>query len=84
MGQEKIFYGLKEKKVSEYNIRKAMKEIDEETYRETLKKLAEKKYGELKTDQYLVRKKKTMDYLMQKGYEPDLISQVLISIVNKP
>lgn len=83
-GRKKIFYGLKEKKVSEYNIRKAMKEIDEETYRETLKKLAEKKYGELKTDQYLVRKKKTMDYLMQKGYEPDLISQVLISIVNKP
>ena len=79
-GRKKIFYALKEKRVSEYNIKKAMKEIDEEHYRKTLLELAEKKYALLKTEQYLVRKKKTIDYLLQKGYEQDLVIQVLNKI----
>ncbi|HEY0356350.1 MAG TPA: regulatory protein RecX [Flavisolibacter sp.] len=76
-GRKKIYYALKEKKVSEYNINKAMKEIDEDDYEKTLKGLAEKKYQSLKSEQYLVRKKKTMDYLVQKGYEHELVSQVM-------
>ena len=72
-GRIKIYYGLKEKQVSEYNIKKAMKEIDEEIYVQKLQQLAEKKYESLKGEQYLVRKKKTMDYLMQKGYESNLV-----------
>ena len=39
--------------------------------------LADDKYAALKGEQYLVRKKKTIDYLMQKGYEPGLIQSVL-------
>lgn len=76
-GRKRIYYALKEKKVSEYNIRKAMKEIPDEAYEKTLLQLAEKKYASLKDEQYLVRKKKTMDYLMQKGYEPDLVTKAL-------
>jgi regulatory protein len=79
-GRKKILYGLKEKGVSEYNIKKAMKEIDEDDYRKTLDELAEKKYALLKGEQYLVRKKKTRDYLMQKGYESDLVSGVMKEI----
>jgi regulatory protein len=82
-GRKKIYYALREKKVSEYNIKKAMKEIDEEAYRKTLIGLAEKKYASLKSDQYLVRKKKTIDYLLQKGFEPELISEVLKEIAQK-
>src|SRR5437763_6468704 len=55
-GRKKIYYGLKEKQVSEYNIKKAMKEIDEEAYEKKLKELTEKKYASLKGEQYLVRK----------------------------
>ena len=76
-GRKRIYYALKEKKVSEYNIRKALKEITDEAYEKTLEELAEKKYASLKDEQYLVRKKKTMDYLMQKGYEPDLVTKAL-------
>jgi len=76
-GRKKIYYALKEKKVSEYNIKKAMKEIDEDVYLKTLNSLAEKKYTSLKGEQYLVRKKKTMDYLMQKGFEPDLVTKAV-------
>jgi len=42
-----------------------------------LSELAEKKYDSLKSEQYLVRKKKTIDYLLQKGYEPQLIHQAI-------
>ena len=76
-GRVKIKYELKQKQVSEYSIKKALKQINEEEYRKTLKKLAEDKYNSLKSDQYLVRKKKTMDYLMQKGYEHELIQGVI-------
>ena len=53
--------------------------------RKRLLQLAEKKYELLKGEQYLVRKKKTMDYLMQKGFEPTMISNILerISVANK-
>jgi regulatory protein len=82
-GRKKIYYALREKKVSEYNIKKAMKEIDDEAYQKTLMHLAEKKYESLKSDQYLVRKKKTMDYLLQKGFEPEVITAVLNEISGK-
>jgi len=76
-GRVKINYELKQKQVSLYSIKKAMKQIDEEEYQRVLQKLAEEKYASVKGDQYLVRKKKTMDYLLQKGYEPALIQNVL-------
>ena len=74
-GRKKIYYGLKEKKVSDYNIKMALKEINEGDYLKTLNALADKKYKELKGEQYLIRKKKTMDYLLQKGYESNLITE---------
>src|SRR5947209_20487204 len=43
-GRKKIYYGLKEKGVSEYIIKRAMKEIEDEAYTKTLQDLAEKKY----------------------------------------
>ena len=82
-GRKKIYYALKEKQVSEYNIKKAMKEIDEEVYMKTLQGIAEKKYLSLKGEQYLVRKKKTIDFLMQKGYEPELITAVVQELSKK-
>lgn len=76
-GRVKIKYELKQRQVSEYSIKKALKQIDEEEYMGSLKKLAVDKYAALKGEQYLVRKKKTIDYLMQKGYEPGLIQMVM-------
>jgi regulatory protein len=72
-GRVKIKYELKQKQVSEYSIKKALKQIDEEEYLKVLTKLAKEKYALLKTEQYMVRKKKTMDYLIGKGYEMELV-----------
>lgn len=78
-GRKKIYYGLKEKGISDYLIKRAMKEIEEEQYQKSLRNLAEKKFESLKGEQYLVRKKKTMDYLLQKGYELELVTGVVNS-----
>ncbi len=72
-GRTKIKYELKQKQVSEYCIKKALKQIEEEEYLKVLGKLAKEKFVSLKNDQYLIRKKKTIDYLQQKGYEYELI-----------
>lgn len=77
-GRVKIKYELKQKQVSEYCIKKALKQIDEDEYLETLNKLAAEKYAALKQEQYLVRKKKTIDYLLQKGFELPLINNCAV------
>jgi regulatory protein len=82
-GRKKIYYALKEKKVSDYNIKKAMGDLDEEAYRKTLEDLAEKKYELLEMETEPVRKRKIMDYLLQKGFESELISSVLHQISAK-
>lgn len=82
-GRKKIYYALKEKRVSDYNIKLALKDIDEDVYEENLRELAEAKYEALKNEQYLVRRKKTMDYLFQKGYESDLVTKVVNELGGK-
>ena len=82
-GKKKILYGLREKKVSDYSIKKALAAIDEEDYMKVLSKLAEEKYNSLKDEQYLERKKKTVDYLIQKGYEYDLVNKAVSSLTEK-
>ncbi|MBL0274085.1 MAG: RecX family transcriptional regulator [Chitinophagaceae bacterium] len=76
-GRVKIKYELKQKGVSEYCIKKALKQIGEEDYLKLLKELTEKKQASLKGEQYLIRKKKTMDYLMGRGFEAELVRSVM-------
>ena len=76
-GRQKIRYELKQRGLSDYCIRKGMKEIDEEEYLEVLKKLAREKMDSLRGQQWLVKKKKTIDHLVGKGFEPDLVYSVL-------
>lgn len=76
-GRVKIKYELKQKQLSEYCIKKSLKQIDEEEYIKVLNKLAKDKYTSLKSEQYLIRKKKTMDYLIAKGFEMDLIRRIV-------
>ncbi|RYF81458.1 MAG: RecX family transcriptional regulator [Chitinophagaceae bacterium] len=82
-GRVKIKYELKQKQVSDYCIKKALKQITEEDYLKVLHKLVEEKYASLKSEQYLVRKKKTIDFLMQRGFEPDLVVRMLKDLTDK-
>ena len=82
-GKKKILYALREKKVSDYSIKKALAEINEDDYLVVLKKLAEEKYNLLKDEQHMDRKKKTIDYLIQKGYEYENVNNALSSLAEK-
>lgn len=79
-GRKKILAALKQHQVSTYCIRKGMEEIDDEDYMQVLTNLAEKKYATLTGEQYLKRQFKTTQFLLQKGYEPELIQDVLKQI----
>src|SRR5688500_5343884 len=64
-GKVKIRYELKQRQVSEYNIKKAMKEIDEEEYISTFDKQFDEKLKLLKSEKNSpTRKRKLMDYLL--------------------
>ena len=77
-GRVKIKYELKQKNVSDYCIKKGLKEIDEADYEKTLEKLAQEKWAAVKPEtNVFIKLRKTQDYLMQKGYEHELIKQVL-------
>jgi regulatory protein len=76
-GRRKIQYELQQKGVNKLNIKFGLKEIEEEEYLKVLKKLASKKWEELSAEQYLVRQGKTINYLLQKGYEQDLITTAI-------
>ena len=76
-GRNKIKYALRQKQVSDYSIKKALRQINEKDYHALLEKLAGEKYESLKEEQWLVRRKKTMDYLLQKGFEMELVSKIV-------
>ncbi len=79
-GKAKIIYALRQKKVSEQNIKRGLKEIVEEDYLLSLEKLAATKWKSLKGEQYLSRQAKMNAYLLQKGYERPAIQQVIARI----
>jgi regulatory protein len=81
-GREKIKQQLKLRKISDYCIRKAMTEIDPDTYERTMRKLAEKKVHENRSDRsVLSRKSKLYRYMVQKGYERDLVMDLVKDLI---
>lgn len=76
-GKVKIKYELKSRQVSDYCIRKALAEIDLDDYENKLAKLAEKKWQSTKARTVWDKMAKTTTYLMQKGYESDLVRVVV-------
>ena len=79
-GRVKIIHALKQKKVSDQNIKLSLIEISDEDYLTILSKLVQQKWIQLKTEQYVNRELKTMAYLLQKGYERPAIQGVINKI----
>ena len=76
-GRVKIVHALRQKRVSEPNIKKALREIADDDYMVTLQKTALTKWDLLKNEQYINRQAKTTAYLLQKGYEAPMIREVI-------
>jgi regulatory protein len=79
-GRIKIAYELKQKRISPYNITKALEEIDEAQYQALVRKLVADKWKKLKNEQYITRQFKTQQYLLQKGFESNLVKAALAEL----
>lgn len=77
-GRRKIANELRQKKISEYCVIEGFKEIEDTEYREVLQDLATTYWEKLRAEKNVwAKRKKTGSYLLQKGYEPELINALL-------
>lgn len=83
-GRVKITQQLKFKKVSDYCIKKGLSEIDTEEYAGKLQNLVEKKKNELKKERSKrIMHQKVYKYIIHKGYESDMVIDLLKHIQNE-
>lgn len=76
-GRVKIIHALKKHNIPEYCIKKALTEIDPLDYKVVIKKLIRSKSKLLlKEDDFMI-KKKIIAYLLQKGFEYEIIMETL-------
>ncbi|MCX8677626.1 regulatory protein RecX [Apibacter sp. B3919] len=76
-GKIKIKQGLKQKRIPTNLIDKGIEEINEDDYKSTLMELTEKKWNIIRESEIYLKKKKIYNYLLQKGYEYNLINEIL-------
>jgi regulatory protein len=80
-GKIKIKQSLKFKEISDYCIKKALKEIDSKEYEKTFQKLAEQKLKTLKSEKNIfIKKRKLQDFLLQKGFENEMVKGAVKNI----
>ncbi len=72
-GRNRIVRELKQRNISAFNIKAALKEIDDQTYHEKLDQLARKKLSTTKESNAFKKRKKLADYLLYRGWEPNLV-----------
>lgn len=80
-GRIRIVNELKFRNISPYNIKTALKEIDEEVYLKTIQKVAEKKIAVIKEPNAFKKRSKLLTYLSSKGYESELIYEVVKGLI---
>lgn len=78
-GKYKIKQALKQKRVGDNLIKKALSLLDAEGYEERLLHLLEKKHASISETNAFKRKQKLISYALAKGYEKDIILDCLNS-----
>lgn len=76
-GKLKIKRELRLKEIEEEHIQSGLSEIEGQNYLETLEHLAKQKFNSLKKLNLFIRKNKVASYLVSKGYESDLVWEVV-------
>jgi len=83
-GRIKIVHELKQKDISTYCINKALKEINASDYYETVTQLVVKKLNDLQeNDNVWVTKQKIFRYLVQRGFELEIVQEVVKDNMDK-
>lgn len=76
-GKIKIKQGLKLEKISDYCIKKGFLEITDEDYSVLMKKLISQKWNLTTDKNLLLKKKKVYNYMLSKGFESDIVIDIL-------
>ena len=76
-GKLRIIRELKYRNISKYNIEIALNEINEEEYQGIAIKLIEKKAASIDEENPIKERKKIIEYMLRKGYELDLIQEII-------
>jgi len=79
-GKVRIRYELLSRQIPENLITEAFQEIAEDEYQEQIRKLILKKNTEIKTEKNFKKREKIITFVVGKGYEIDLVLQVLEEI----
>ncbi|MEN8704045.1 MAG: regulatory protein RecX [Polaribacter sp.] len=83
-GKQRITRELKFRDISAYNIKTALKEIDEQTYLKTIYSITEKRSTSISETNNYKKKKKLIDFLMRKGFENELIFKTVNDVLDEP
>lgn len=81
-GKQRIIRELKFKDISAYNIKMALKEIDENEYLKTIYRITENRNEVISETNIYKRKQKLIGFLMRKGFENELIYKVVNEVVS--
>ncbi len=81
-GKRRLTLALKQKDISKYNINLAMKIIGDDEYIDTFNALAVKKLNAICETNLLKKKKKLADYLLYRGWEPNLVYDKVNELIN--
>ena len=80
-GKRRIIQELKSRKISEFNIKKGLSEINEIDYQEKFENLFNKKLSSLENLNSIDKKKKIFSYLQYRGWETNLIYEKINQIL---
>lgn len=81
-GKNRIVNELKQRAISQPNIKLALQEITEEEYLETFAKLSERLWDSIRESNALKKRKKFCDYLLRKGWESNLVYEKMKEIMS--
>lgn len=72
-GRIRIVNELKQRHITQYNIKAGLSEISDDEYASTFDALSERHWNSLRESNTLKKRKKFCDFMLRKGYESDLI-----------
>lgn len=81
-GKNRIVQELKMRRISPYNIKEALKEINEDVYLETLHDLALKRLAQITETNRQKKQKKLADYLLYRGWESHLVYEKIQKLIS--
>lgn len=83
-GKKRIVAELKQRQISQFNIKAALSEIDDTQYLNALNALAEKRLSQINEKNVQKRKRKLADYLLYRGWESHLVYSKIKELVQSP